>query len=391
MRRLAFVFSTLALCAIPTVGRAQAPPPKHVAVYDSLAAHLPRYQALARKKWPGPLPAVKKVSPGDAYPGVVPLAEILRDIGDLPEGAAVPADGAYGGALVDAVKKFQRRHGLTPDGVIGPSTITALNHPYTERLEQIEESLKWLATIPVPDTESIVIVNIPAFQLFAWKAADAGKKATLTMPVVVGKAARSRTPILAAEIEYLVFRPYWYVPRGIVVKEMLPAYRKDPAYFEKHELELTATSDDDKPGMAATPENIELLRAGSLGVRQRPGPRNALGRVKFIFPNDNSVYLHDTPAKSFFERERRDFSHGCVRVSDPPALAAFLLRNTPGWDAAAIAAAMDAERPQVVYLKPTVPVWLLYTTAAASVDGTLAFYEDVYRTGEPEGGPDRKP
>ena len=182
-------------------GRARAgSSPKRVAVYDSLAAHLPRYQALAKKKWPGPLPEVKKVKPGDAYPGAGPLAEILKDVGDLPEGAAVPADGTYGGALVDAVRKFQRRHGLNADGVIGPSTITALNHPYTERLEEIEESLKWLATIPVPDTESIVIVNIPAFQLYAWKREDAGKKATLTMPVVVGKAARSKTPILAAEI-----------------------------------------------------------------------------------------------------------------------------------------------------------------------------------------------
>ena len=389
MRRLTFVFSTLALCAIPTIARAQAPLPKRVAVYDSLAAHLPRYQALAKKKWPGPLPTVKKVSPGDAYPGAAPLAEILRDVGDLPEGAAVPADGTYGGALVEAVKKFQYRHGLTPDGVIGPSTITALNHPYAERLEEIEESLKWLETIPVPDTESIVIVNIPAFQLYAWKREDAGKKATLSMRVVVGKAARSRTPILAAEISYLVFRPYWYVPRSIVVKEMLPAYRKDPAYFDKHDLELTATGDDSKPGLPATPENVELLRAGKLGVRQKPGPRNALGRVKFIFPNGDSVYLHDTPAKSFFERDRRDFSHGCVRVSDPPALAAFLLRNTSGWDATAIAQAMDAERPQVVDLKPKVPVWLLYTTAAASTDGTLAFYEDVYRTGAPEGGPGR--
>ena len=389
MRRLSLVFSTLALCALPTVAPAQAPLPKRVAVYDSLAAHLPRYQALAKKTWPGPVPAVKKVKPGDAYPGIAPLTEILKDVGDLSEGATIPADGTYGGALVEAVKKFQHRHGLNADGFIGPSTITALNHPYTERLEEIEKSLKWLATIPVPDVDSVVIVNIPAFQLYAWKREDAGKKATLTMPVVVGKAARTRTPVLAAEISYLVFRPYWYVPRSIVVKEMLPAYGKDPGYFDKKDLELTATSDDAKPGLPATPENVEKLRAGSLGVRQRPGPSNALGRVKFIFPNGDSVYLHDTPAKSFFGRERRDFSHGCVRVSDPPALAAFLLRNTSGWDATAIAAAMDAERPKVVYLKPKVPVWLIYTTAAASTDGTLAFWEDVYKKGAPEGGPAR--
>ena len=331
----------------------------------------------------------EELSPGDAYAGAAALAEILRDVGDLPADATVPAEGTYGGALVDAVKKFQFRHGLTPDGVVGAGTIAALNHPYTERLEEIEESLKWLETIPVPVSESLVVVNIPSFQLYAWTAADRGKKASLTMPVVVGKAAKSHTPILGGEISYLVFRPYWYVPRSIIVKEMLPAHAKNPAYFESHQLELTATNDDGKPGVPTTPENVALLRAGKLGVRQKPGPRNSLGKVKFIFPNSESVYLHDTPAKSLFERDRRDFSHGCVRVSDPPALAAFLLRSTPGWDAAAIAAAMEAERPQNVLLKPRVPVWLLYTTAIASADGRLAFYEDVYRRGAPGGGPER--
>lgn len=389
MRRLTFVFSVLALCACAFGVRAQAPRPDRVAQYDWLAAHLPRYRELAQKPWPGPLPAVKKLSPGDSYPGAAALAAILGDLGDLPEGTAVPPDGIYGGALVDAVKAFQGRHGLTADGVIGAGTIAALNHPYAKRLREIEESLKWLETIPVPRTEAIVVVNIPSFHLYAWTAADKGKKATLAMPVVVGKAATSRTPILGGEISHLVFRPYWYVPRSIVVKEMLPAYAKNPAYFDSHELELTASNDDEKPGVPTTPENVALLRAGKLGVRQKPGPRNSLGRVKFIFPNSESVYLHDTPAKSLFARDRRDFSHGCVRVSDPPALAAFLLRATPGWDAAAIAAAMEAERPKVVLLKPRVPVWLIYTTALASADGRLAFFEDVYEKGVPAGGPAR--
>jgi murein L,D-transpeptidase YcbB/YkuD len=391
MKRLTFVFSTLALLSAAFGAGAQAPsaprPGERVAVYDWLAAHLPRYRTLATKKWPGPLPVVKKVSPGDAYAGTAALAEILRDLGDLPEGAAVSADGTYGGALAEAVKAFQARHGLKDDGVIGAGTFTALNHPYAERLTEIEESLKWLDTIHVPESESLVVVNIPSFQLYAWTAADRGKNPSLRMPVVVGKAAKSRTPILGGEISYLVFRPYWYVPRSIVVKEMLPAYAKNPAYFESHQLELTATNDDTKPGVATTPENVELLRAGKLGVRQKPGPRNSLGKVKFIFPNSESVYLHDTPAKSLFDRERRDFSHGCVRVSDPPALAAFLLRSMPGWDAAKIKDAMEAERPQTVNVKPRVPVWLVYTTAIASVDGRIGFYENVYRRAGPAGGP----
>ena len=387
MKKLAFVFSALALCACAAGARAQAPAPTRVAQYDWLAAHLPRYRELAVKPWPGPLPVVKKLSPGGAYAGSAALVEILRDLGDLPASAAVSADGTYGGALVDAVKAFQHRHGLTPDGVLGAGTFAALDVPYARRLEEIEESLKWLETIPVPESEALVVVNIPSFHLYAWTAADRGKKATLTMRVVVGKAAKSRTPILGGEISHLVFRPYWYVPRSIIVKEMLPAFAKDAAYFDSHELELCASNDDASPGLPATPENVAKLRAGAYGVRQKPGPRNSLGKVKFIFPNSESVYLHDTPAKSLFSRDRRDFSHGCVRVSDPPALAAFLLRSTPGWDAAAISAAMEAERPKVVLLKPRVPVWLLYTTAIAGPDGTLAFFEDVYKRGAPGGGP----
>ena len=393
MKPFAILGSAIALVALATPGRPaagrQPEPGERVAQYDWLAAHLARYRALAAKRWPGPLPTVKKVSPGDAYPGTAALAEILRDLGDLQEDAGVHADGTYGGPLIDAVKEFQERHGLTPDGVVGPATLAALNHPYASRLEEIEKALKWLETIRVPVEDSVVIVNIPSFQLYAWAAADRGKKATLTMPVVVGKAARSRTPVLGGEISYLVFRPYWYVPRSIIVKEMVPAYAKDPAYFDDRQLELTASSDDGKPGLPATPENVELLRAGKLGVRQRPGPRNSLGKVKFIFPNPESVYLHDTPAKALFARDRRDFSHGCVRVADPPALAAFLLRNAPGWDAQAITAAMEAERPKVVSLRPRVPVWLLYSTVFGSADGRIAFFDDVYRKRGPEGGPER--
>jgi murein L,D-transpeptidase YcbB/YkuD len=390
MNRIAILLLALVIVLpVPIQQAAAEPPPpgERVGPYDWLAVHLPRYQELAAKPWPGPLPSVKKLSPGESWPGIAPLAEILRDLGDLPVDAPPAADGTYDGPLVEAVKKFQVRHGLTPDGIIGPASLAALNHPYTSRLAEIEAALAWLETIRPPAADAVVVVNIPSFQLHAWEAADRGKKATLSMPVVVGNAAKSRTPILGGEISYLVFRPYWYVPRSIIVKEMLPAYAKNRAYFEQHQLELTASNDDSKPGLPATAANVELLRAGKLGVRQKPGPRNALGKVKFIFPNSQSIYLHDTPSKSLFARDRRDFSHGCVRVSDPPALAAFLLRNEPAWDAAAITAAMEAERPKVVHVKPRVPVYLLYSTVFGTADGRIAFFDDVYRKGRPEGGP----
>ena len=380
------ILAALAIATSLIASPSRAEAPARVAPYDWLASHLPRYRELATRTWPGPLPQVKKLSPGEAYPGAAAMAQILRDVGDLPADAALPADGTYGGAMVDAVKAFQSRHGLTPDGIVGASTLAALNQPYAKRLEQIEKSLEWLATIAPPETESIIIVNIPAFRLFAWSREDRGKKATLTMPVVVGRAARSRTPVLAEELEHLVFRPYWYVPRGITVNEMLPRYAANPRYFDEQDIELTASGDDDAPGLPATPENVELVRAGKLSLRQRPGPGNALGRVKFIFPNSESVYLHDTPSRSGFAKDRRDFSHGCVRVSDPAALAEFVLRNVPGWDRARIDKAMAAERPEVVDLPTSIPVWLVYSTAAASPDGTLGFYENVYSRDAPEGG-----
>lgn len=384
MRRLTFVLDVLALCAAGAL--AENPAPERVPPYAWLEAHLPRYRELAAKPWPGPLPAVRKLSPGEAYPGAPALAAILTDLGDLPPGSA-PAGDCYEGALVDGVKRFQGRHGLTPDGVVGPGTLAALNHPYRQRLAEIEKSLAWLAGLEAPAGEKLVIVNIAAFHLSAWRGGAHDRKAALSMRVVVGRAATSATPALGGEIATLVFRPYWYVPRRIVLQEMLPAYEKDPAYLARHELELCASNDDAAPAVAVTPDAIEKLRAGTLGVRQKPGPRNALGRVKFIFPNTESITLHDTPAKSLFVRDRRDFSHGCVRVHDPAALAEFLLEGMPGWDRPAIEKAMDGARTRVVPLEPRVPVWLLYATAIANPDGTLTFYEDVYGKGAPEGGP----
>lgn len=199
------------------------------------------------------------------------------------------------------------------------------------------------------------------------------------MPVVVGWGAKSRTPVLGGEISHLVFRPYWYVTRSVIGKEMLPAYAKTPKYSDEHQFEVTVSSDDGKPGLPAKRANVELLRAGRLGVRQRPGPRSSLGKVKLVFPSRDSVCLRDTPATSLFARDRRDFAHGCARVSDPPALAAILLWTVPGWGAAEITAAMDAERPKVVLVRPPVAVRLLCSTVLGSADARIAFFDDVYR------------
>jgi murein L,D-transpeptidase YcbB/YkuD len=184
--------------------------------------------------------------------------------------------------------------------------------------------------------------------------------------------------VFAEEMKYLIFRPYWNVPTSILRKEMLPRLRKDPGYLERNDLEMVQGQRDDAQPVAPTPANIDLLAKGQLRVRQRPGPRNSLGLVKFIFPNDDNVYLHSTPAQELFNRTRRDFSHGCVRVEKPVDLAEWALRDVSGWDRARIVAAMDRGSPLQVNLARPIPVLMFYTTAIVLQDGTPQFFEDVY-------------
>jgi murein L,D-transpeptidase YcbB/YkuD len=198
------------------------------------------------------------------------------------------------------------------------------------------------------------------------------------MGVVVGQAARTRTPLFADAVRYLIFRPFWYPPRSIIVKEMLPALRRNPGYLARERLDLVARGDDQAPALPATPANLARLAAGSVQLRQRSGERNALGLVKFVFPNTYDVYLHDTPAKGLFARARRDFSHGCIRVERAPALAAFLLAGRPEWTPERIAEAMNGMRTLRVDLPAPVPVVMYYTTVIVRRDGTVEFYEDIY-------------
>jgi murein L,D-transpeptidase YcbB/YkuD len=179
-------------------------------------------------------------------------------------------------------------------------------------------------------------------------------------------------------MEYVVFRPYWNPPPSIVRAEIVPAARDDPSYLESHDMEIVASGADDAEELPATPENLEALLAGRLYVRQKPGPGNALGLAKFIFPNHESVYMHGTPAPALFGRARRDFSHGCIRVEDPLALAAWVLRDQPGWTRERIEAAMGADRPTRVDLKQPLDVVLFYDTVHVNSEGVVFFVDDIY-------------
>jgi murein L,D-transpeptidase YcbB/YkuD len=224
-----------------------------------------------------------------------------------------------------------------------------------------------------------IIVNIPQFRLFAFESTTDSEALIRQMDVIVGKAFEAtQTPVFSADMSYVVFRPYWEVPYSIALKEIVPGARTNPASIEKHQMEIVRGSGDAAVVMANTAENVELLAKGVLRLRQKPGPNNSLGLVKFMLPNPYNVYLHSTPAQALFGESRRDFSHGCVRVSDPVGLAQYVLRESPEWTREKIQAAMNGSSPTTVTLKHRIRVFIVYGTALATEKGNVLFFDDIY-------------
>lgn len=347
--------------------------------YQRAEAALQNYLKLVAVYPTDTLPEVaKSVAPGDAYAGVASIEKRLQLLGDLPANAAVDtASGIYGGALVDGVKRFQVRHGIAPDGKLGKDTLAQLNAPISKRIMQLSDSLERWRWLPSNFALLPVAVNIPGFKLRVF---NPDHSVALTMNVVVGRALRTQTPVFADLMKYIVFRPYWNIPPSIVRSEVAPGIAKDPGgYLARKDFEITDSTGKVITGGAVSAEVLAQLRAGRLMIRQRPGPKNALGLVKFIFPNTNNVYLHSTPSPELFDRSRRDFSHGCVRVQKPAELAAFLLKDQPKWTLDAVKAAMESGPDnQQVNLTTPVPVILIYMTAVVDEDGQVYFYDDIY-------------
>jgi L,D-transpeptidase YcbB len=325
-----------------------------------------------------PLPPVKKtVEPGKTYVGVPQLARFLHLVGDLPQDVQVRAsDTTYNGALVEAVKRYQDRHGLDPDGRLGAQTIAEMNVPLAQRVRQIELTLERWRWLPAEYGEAPIIVNIPEFRLRAY---DKDFHVAVTMKVVVGKAYDHKTPIFMSDLQSVVFRPYWDVPISIVRAEIVPSLKRNPGYFEKEDMEVVDARGHAIADQRVTGAMMEALRAGSLSVRQKPGPDNSLGLIKFEFPNVYSVYMHDTPARMLFSQSKRDFSHGCIRLENPVALADWVFRTQPGWDEEHIRAAMDGVETQTVKLSKPIPVLIVYGTVIVLDDGVVRFYDDLYR------------
>ncbi|HBB66540.1 MAG: hypothetical protein A2X28_07995 [Elusimicrobia bacterium GWA2_56_46] len=345
--------------------------------YRRLVHAVQLYAELAARDDGEQLPSEKlPVRPGDRYSGVPRLARLLRLLGDLPP-RAVPGRELYNGPLVKAVKHFQRRHGLPPDGILGERTLRQLNTPLEQRLRQLRLTLERWRWLPHQFPRPPIRVNIPEFRLYAGD--EPSQK------VVVGMAFEHQTPVFSSRLTEVIFRPPWNVPASIQQSELVPEIEKDPAYLKKHDFEVI----DGRGNVVSTGEIsgavLAQLRDGILYLRQRPGPKNSLGLVKFLMSNKHSVYIHGAPSKRGFWGSRRDLSHGCIRVMDPEALAAWVLRDRPEWTPERIRKAMEGTETLTVKLTEPIPVLIQYGTAAVAENGEVRFFDDIYSRDTAEG------
>ena len=344
--------------------------------YHRTILELQRYRKLAREDDGEALPlSGTTIKPGDSYAGAPRLFRLLRLVGDLSPQASAPSSAVYEGALVHGVKHFQERHGLESTGVLDEETLKALNTPLSRRVAQLELTLERWRWVPHKFVRPPIVVNIPEFRL---RAIDEKYHWVLSMKVVVGTAYEHQTPAFASEVRSIIFRPYWNVPLGIQREEFLPKIEENPGYLAENSYEIVDREGNVVDEDPAKDEVKEKLRSGQLGIRQRPGPDNALGLIKFDFPSQFDVYMHGTPSTELFSKSRRDFSHGCIRVEDPVSLASWLLRDQPEGTAENIRSAMYGEQTIRVALSKPIPVLIVYGTAVVMEDGDVRFFEDIY-------------
>jgi murein L,D-transpeptidase YcbB/YkuD len=360
------------LASAPDVPAALARAEPPFAAYRRTVAALRRYAALAREEGAERIAVPRRpVGPGEPLADAGPIARRLRLVGDLAADAATPED-RYDAALADAVARFQRRHGLDPTGRLDARTVRSLNVPLSARADQLRLTLERWRWLPRDLASPPLVVNIPEFRL---RGADPARR--LSMKVVVGRAYERRTPVFAAEATRVVFRPAWIVPLKIQREELVPRIAKDPGFLAEEGYEVLDRRRRVVP-LPSGPAALQRLRTGALRLRQVPGPRNALGLVELTFRNPHGVAMHGTPSQEQFARSRRDFSHGCIRVEDPAALAAWALRDDPAWTPERIRAAMDGAQTVVARLPRPIPVLVLYGTAIVSEEGEVSFFEDLY-------------
>jgi len=336
--------------------------------YERLREGLAEYRRIADGGgWPT-VPDGRLLKVGMSDPRVPTLRERLEATADYT-GDSAPGSTIYDEPLEAAVKQFQARHGIDPDGKVGPRTMEELNIPAEARVDQLRASLERTRWVFRDLEDDLLIVNIAGFELYLFS----GGELAWTTPVQVGKPYHA-TPVFKSTMKYLVVNPTWTIPPGILRNETLPRVRKDPGYLKKQNMSVVTSS-----GKVVDPSTIDWNAPFRYSIRQEPGPGNALGRIKFIFPNRFYVYLHDTPSKGLFARSERAFSHGCIRVQDPLLLAELLLQDADGWDRPAIDTTIAGKKTTTVFLPEPLTVMLLYWTAVVDPKGDVVFFNDVYQ------------
>jgi murein L,D-transpeptidase YcbB/YkuD len=338
--------------------------------YSPTLKSLLKYRDIAQKGgWPI-LPDNIKPAKGDTSAIVAELKTRLHVTGDLKDS---PSDSIFDDDLEEAVARFQKRHGLTSDGVPGESTLTAMRIPVEQKVAVLEKNIERMRWMPNDLGEFYIKINIPEYQLTVHQ----GNDIPMTMKVVVGEK-QHKTPVFHDMMEYLVFSPTWTVPKSIINEEMLPQVRKNKDYFAEHHYKVYDGWHEDAEELNPKKVNWDKMTGENIRVVQSPGPWNALGRIKFMLPNNVAIYLHDTPATHLFNEKDRAFSHGCIRVEKPVEFAALLLQDNKEWDIEKIKNSRSLKEPKTVTLSKPVPVYLIYRTAWAEEDGTVQFREDVY-------------
>ncbi len=323
-------------------------------LYQNLKKKLVQYNTIAEKGgWDSlKIESKQSLKPGDISPLVPSLRKRLYVAGNID---AEDSSSVYDSTLADAVKKVQLSFGFKGNGIVDKKLADVLNVPVKQRIEQMLINLERMRWLPEKSVANRIVVNIPEFVIHVYEQ----DKKVLDMNIVVGKQGSS-TVIFNNELKYIVFSPYWNVPRSIVRNEIVPAMKRNPSYLSRHNMESTGTS------------------GGLPVIRQKPGGRNSLGLVKFLFPNNYNIYFHDTPSKSLFDREKRAFSHGCIRLADAEKMANYLLKDYPEWTPEKIKEAMHQSKEKWVTLKQPIPVYISYFTTWVDEDGILNFRDDIY-------------
>ena len=276
----------------------------------------------------------------------------------------------YDDSLVKAISRFQTRMGLNNQGILGPATVKEMNVPISFRIKQIMINMERLRWFPDEVENNFLLINIPEYKLHVFE----NKIKVMDFKVIVGKEA-TRTSIFKGNMSQIILNPYWYVPTSIIIKEMLPKLKRNSNYLSKNNMELLSGN------TIIDPSSVNWNSYSSsipYSIRQKPGDDNALGKMKFIFPNNFSIYLHDTPSRNIFNVSNRAFSHGCIRVENPMKLALYILRNNPNWNQKNIQLSINNKKTITVQVKPTLPVYIVYFTAWIGNSGDINFRNDLY-------------